>query len=158
MKKNSNKNSTIFLRFMIYLIAMIVIALCIFGLPNAIGSFSWGGYDPMLIGMYLPAIPFFIGIYQILKLLNYIDHNKAFSELSVKALKNIRNNATIISIFYGLSLPYIFYLADQDDAPGVLLIGLVLTFAPLVVAVFSAVLQKLVQNAIEIQSENDLIV
>lgn len=137
---------------------MVVIVLCIFGLPAAIGSFSWGGYDPMLIGMYLPAIPFFIGIYQTLKLLNYIDQNKAFSELSEKALKNVRNSATVISIFYGFSLPYIFYLADLDDAPGVFLIGLVLTFAPLVVAVFSAVLQKLVQNAIEIQSENDLIV
>ncbi len=158
MKQHIKKSSTVFLRFMIYLIAIAVLALCIFGLPSIIGSFSWGGYDPLLIGMYLPAIPFFIGIYQTLKLLNYIDQNKTFSQLSVKALKNIRNYATMISIFYGISLPYIFYLAEQDDAPGVILMGLVLTFAPLVVAVFSAVLQKLVQNAIEIQSENDLIV
>ena len=72
MKQHSKKSSTLFLRVMVYLIAIAVLALCIFGLPNAIGSFSWGGYDPMLIGMYLPAIPFFIGIYQTLKLLNYI--------------------------------------------------------------------------------------
>lgn len=35
-------------------------------------------------------------------------------------------------------------------------VGLVIPFASLVIAVFAAVLEKLLQNALDIQSENDL--
>ncbi|MBU0905405.1 MAG: DUF2975 domain-containing protein, partial [Firmicutes bacterium] len=43
-------------------------------------------------------------------------------------------------------------------APGLGLVGMVMIFAPLVIAVFAAVLQRLLQEAIEIKSENDLMV
>jgi len=152
------RGSTFFLRGVIFLIGMGVLALCIFWLPRVIGSFSWGGYDPILIGLYVSAIPFFIALYQALKLLSYIDMNKAFSELSVQALRNIKYCAIIISALFATGMPYIFYIADQDDAPGVVAIGLVIIFASMVIATFAAVLQKLVQNAVDIKSENDLTV
>lgn len=158
MKRIMKQGSTLFLRFVIFLIGLAVLALCVFGLPHAIGSIDPGGYDPILIGMYVPAIPFFFALYQTLKLLDYIDKNKAFSELSVKALKHIKYCGFTISALYAAGMPYIFSVADKDDAPGVVLIGLVFTFAPLVVAIFAAVLQKLLHSAIEIQSENDLTV
>ncbi|HLD21410.1 MAG TPA: DUF2975 domain-containing protein, partial [Patescibacteria group bacterium] len=145
------RGSTFFLRGVIFLIGMGVLALCIFWLPRVIGSFSWGGYDPILIGLYVSAIPFFIALYQALKLLSYIDMNKAFSELSVQALRNIKYCAIIISALFATGMPYIFYIADQDDAPGVVAIGLVIIFASMVIATFAAVLQKLVQNAVDIK-------
>lgn len=49
-------------------------------------------------------------------------------------------------------------VADADDAPGVVLIGMAITFAPIAIVVFAAVLQKLLKNAIDIKSENDLTV
>jgi hypothetical protein len=55
-------------------------------------------------------------------------------------------------------MPYIFYVADRDDAPGVSVIGFIIIFASFVIAVFAAVLERLLQNAIEIKSENDLTV
>jgi hypothetical protein len=55
-------------------------------------------------------------------------------------------------------MPFIINAADTDDAPGVVAIGLVIIFASAIVAVFAAVLQKLVQNAVNIKSENDLTV
>jgi hypothetical protein len=55
-------------------------------------------------------------------------------------------------------MPYIVYVADKDDPPGATAIGLVIIVASCVIAVFAAVLQKLLQNAIEIKSENDLTV
>ncbi|MGV2643750.1 DUF2975 domain-containing protein, partial [Clostridium perfringens] len=47
---------------------------------------------------------------------------------------------------------------EKDDAPGIILIGMALIFASIVIAVFAAVLQKLLQEAIDIKSENDLTV
>jgi hypothetical protein len=115
-------------------------------------------YKEILIGMYFPIIPFFFGLYQAFLLVNYIDKNVAFSDLSVKALNKIKYSALTISAMYAAGMPYVFHVADKDDAPGVVAIGLVIVFASFVVSVFAAVLQMLVQSAIEIKSENDLTV
>jgi hypothetical protein len=150
--------STLFLRATVIIIALTVLALCIFALPTGIRTDNVGGYRLILLGMYVPAIPFFIALYQAMNLLSYIDTNKAFSDLSVKALSNIKYCALIISGLFAAGMPYIYIVAERDDAPGVILIGLVITGASLVIAIFAALLQKLLQNAIDIKSENDLTV
>jgi hypothetical protein len=152
------QGSTLILKGAVIFIGAIVLALCIFVLPRIIGSIDTGGYDPILLGMYVPAVPFFFALYQTLKLLSYIDKNKAFSEMSVKALKNIKYCALTISALYAAGMPYIFHVADKDDAPGVVAIALIIIFASLSVATFAAVLQRLLQDAIAIKSENELTV
>lgn len=54
--------------------------------------------------------------------------------------------------------PLFYIFAEVDDAPGVIFVGLVVPFTSMVIAVFAAVLQKLLQEAINIKSENDLTV
>lgn len=151
------RGSTLFLKAVIVLLSGVVLALCIF-LTSQLITEDVGGYHPILIGMIAAAIPFFIGAYQTLKLLSHIDNNKAFSALSVSALKKVKYCATTISVMYGVGMPYIFIVAEQDDAPGVVLLGLIFTFVPMMIAVFAAVLQKVLQNAIDVKSENDLTV
>ncbi len=113
---------------------------------------------PIVIGMYVSVIPFFVALYQAFKLLSYIDKNQAFSELSVKALKNIKFCAMTISGLYVVIMPFVFLLADQDDAPGAILFGMIPIATSIVIAVFAAVLQRLLKEAIDIKSENDFIV
>ena len=120
-------------------------------------KFAYALYGSVIV-MYVSAIPYFIALYQAFKLLSYIDKNKAFSEISVKSLKNIRNCAITISGLHVIGLPMFFIFAHLDDAPGVVLVGMLFIFAPMVIAVFAAVLQKLLQEAITIKSENDLTV
>jgi hypothetical protein len=55
-------------------------------------------------------------------------------------------------------LPYIYLVAQADDAPGVFAIALVFVFVTLVIATFAAVFQRILQDAIAIKSENDLTV
>jgi Protein of unknown function (DUF2975) len=55
-------------------------------------------------------------------------------------------------------LPLFYIFAEVDDAPGVIFVGLVVPFASMVISVFAAVLQKLLKEAIDIKSENDLTV
>lgn len=156
------KKETFFLKLAVFFIGLPILALCIFGLPwiakDAAESSMKMAYVlySILIVMYVTAIPFFTALYQAIKLLNYIDANNAFSELSVKALKNIKNCASIISILYVLIMPLFYIVGEVDDAPGVILIGMIFIFAPMVVAVFAAVLQKLLKNAIDIKNDNDL--
>lgn len=156
--------STIFLKIAVILIGIPVLALCIFLVPE-IAKFAAELYPNIaymkylvFIYFYVTAIPYYIALYQAFNLLGYIDKNKAFSELSVRALKNIKYCAMTISILYVIGMPLFYLVAEKDDAPGIILIGLVLIFASMVIAIFAAVLQKLLQEAIDIKSENDLTV
>jgi hypothetical protein len=156
------RGSTLFLRMAVFLIGTPVLALAIFGLTwlpknPANPDYAYILY-PIVIGMYVSAIPFFVALYQAFKLLSYIDKNQAFSELSVKALKNIKICAMTISGLYLVILPFVFLVAELDDAPGLVIIGMVPVFASMVIAVFAAVLQRLLKEAIDIKSENDLTV
>jgi hypothetical protein len=158
------RGTTLFLKLVVFLIGISILALCIFLVPE-IGKYAAELYPNIayikylvFIDLYAAAIPFYFALYQAFKLLSYIDKNKAFSELSVKALKNIKYCAITISTLYVLGMPLFYLIAEEDDAPGIILIGLVIIFASLVIAVFAAVLQKLLKNAIDIKSENDLTV
>jgi hypothetical protein len=156
------RGSTIFLKVVIFLIGIAVLALCIFLVPEianfAAKLFPDNAYLKylVLIDLYATVIPFYFALYQAFKLLSYIDKNKAFSELSVKALKNIKYCAITFSSLYVVGMPLFYLMAEVDDAPGIILIGLVIIFASLVIAAFAAVLQKLLKEAIDIKSENDL--
>ncbi len=73
-------------------------------------------------------------------------------------MKKIKFAAFSISAIYAATLPFVYVVAEIDDAPGLILVGMIPIFASLVVAVFTAVLQKLLNEAINIKSENDLTV
>lgn len=153
-----NTGSTMFLRIVIYIIGVAVLAVLAFGIPYMIISSDTGLLLPVLIGMYIPSVPFFIALYQGHKLLNFIDAEAPFSEQSVSAIWVIKYCAAIVSIFYAAMIPYVHYVSIQNDAPGVVILCGFFVFASLIVSVFAAVLQKLVQSALDIKTENDLTV
>lgn len=159
-----DKVTTLVLKIAIFLLGVPILALCIFFVPELanfaaqlLPDFAFVKYAIYII-FYGSAIPFYFALYQTINLLRYIDKNRAFSDLSVKALKNIKYCAITISILHMLIWPLYFIFAEVDDAPGVIFVGLVVPFASIVIAVFAAVLQKLLQEAITIKSENDLTV
>jgi hypothetical protein len=156
------KGSTIFLKFVICLIA--------------IGAFIWLIWfpmlegraanldiisiyaDPLIIYAYIGSIPFFIALYQAFKLLGYLDGNKVFSQFSVNAVKKIKYYAITFSGFIVLGILYIRLFVKGDDPAGVTALSILITFASIVIATAAAVFQRLLQNAIDIKSENDLTV
>ncbi|WP_018755529.1 DUF2975 domain-containing protein [Paenibacillus terrigena] len=158
------RGTTLFLKIAVILIGIPVLALCIFLVPE-IANFAAELYPDhsylkylVFIDLYATAIPFYFALYQAFLLLGYIDKNKAFSELSVRVLKNIKYCAISISILYVLGMPLFYLIVEKDDAPGIIVIGMVMIFSSIVIAVFAAVLQKLLKEAIDIKSENDLTV
>lgn len=160
---NLKRSSTMFLKVIIFLAGISVLALCIFLVPE-MADFTANLYPNItpikylvFIVMYGAAVPFYVALYQAFNLLQYIDENTAFSELSVKALKNIKHCAITISGLYVLSLPLFYFIAKKMDPP-IGLVGLIIVFASLVISVFAAILQRLLQEAIHIKSENDLTV
>lgn len=148
------------LRTVILSLGLAVLATCVVGLPQLISAELKGDFDYgwIFVGMYVPAIPFFIALTAAWKLLDLIDANKAFTRRAVKALEKIKYSAAAISALYAVGMPYVFYVADRDDAPGVAAIGFVIIGASFVIATTAAVFQRLIQNAVDIKKENDLTV
>jgi len=161
------RGTTLFLKIAVIFIGIPVLALCIFLLPqiaieaNEAEGRGWNFANvvySILIIMYISVIPFYFALYQTFTLLGFIDKNQAFSELSVSALKKIKYCAVAISGLYVVALPFVFIMAEIDDAPGLAIVGMTPIFASMVIAVFAAVLQRLLKEAIEIKEENDLII
>ena len=154
------KRETLFLKFAVVLMGLPVLALCIFVLPEIAEFFAELNPKldflqyPFLIGLYATAMVFFFALCETLKLLSCIDKNQAFSELSIKALKNIQYCAITIGALYVVFMPLLYLMAEVDDAPGIILIGMAIIFGCMAVAVFANVLQKLFKNAIDIKLQN----
>jgi len=156
------RGSTLILKTAVVLIGAVILTLCIFLVPG-IADYAAKLYPDfwviryfVFILMYGAAIPFYIGLFQAFKLLRFIDKDQAFSDLSVRALRVIKNCAFIISGCYFVGLPLFYLVGERDDAPGAILFGLTIIFASIVIAVFAAVLEQLLQEALEIKNENDL--
>ena len=105
------QGSTLFLKLAIIVIGSPVLVLCILGLYWLISNPSNPQYAyilyPIIIGIYVSAIPFYIALYNAFRLLTYIDKSKAFSQSSVKALNNIKYCAITISALYTLLMPFV---------------------------------------------------
>ena len=63
---------------------------------NAHATFFAVYFDPFIAYIYIGSIPFFVAIYQAVKLLGYVGRNEVFSERSVRALRIIKYCSLII--------------------------------------------------------------
>lgn len=156
------RGKIIFLKLAIGFIGVLVLILCISWMPGLAKTFIKNNPEflffryPILAGIYFAAIPFYLALYQALRLLNYIESNSAFSELAVNSLRVIKYCAVAIVIIY---TGEILFLGIQKLLhPGIMIMGVTIIFAALTISFFADVLQELLRNALEIKSENDLTV
>jgi hypothetical protein len=113
--------------------------------------------DPLIMYSYAASIAFFIALYKTFKLLRNIGQNKVFSSNSVKAVRSIKYCAIVLSILIVLAGLYIKLFHNKEDDPaGFLAICFLTTFVSIVFATAAAIFERLLQNAIDMKSENDL--
>jgi hypothetical protein len=155
------RTSIIFLQAVIVLISIVALAILIRfplteGRATNLDLFSIY-FDPFILYGYAASIAFFVALYKAFKLLGYIGQNKVFSASSVKALKSIKYCAIVLSILIVLAGLYVrLFHSKEDDPAGFLAMCIVTTFVSIVVATAAAIFEKLLQNAIDMKSENDL--
>ena len=154
------QSSTIFLQVVIVLIGIVALAIMIRfpvteGRAANLDLFSIYS-DPFILYGYAASIPFFIALYKAFKLLGYIGQNKAFSQNAVKTLRSIKYCAIVLSIFIVMAGLYIRIFHNKDDDPaGFLAMCILTTFVSIVVATAAVVFEKILQNGVDIKSENE---
>ena len=155
------KISIIFLQAVIVLIGIVALVILIrFPLTEGraanLDLFSIYS-DPFILYGYAASIAFFVALYKAFRLLGYIGQNKVFSSNAVGALKSIKYCAIILSILIVIAGLYIKISHNKEDDPaGFLAMCIVTTFVCIVVATAAAIFEKILQNAIDMKSENDL--
>jgi len=157
------RNSTIFLQIIIVLIGIGALALLLWE-PHTEGRnaqatlFEIYFKDPFLALVYVGSIPFFVALYQAFKVLGYAGQNRIFSQVAVKALQTIKYCALAIIGFVVVEEIFIILNHGNDDAAGGVFMGVLITFGSIVIATAAAMFERILQNAVDIKSENDLTV
>ncbi len=156
------RSSTIFLQVVIVLIGIGALAFMLWE-PHIEGRnahatlFEIYFKDPFLAYAYIASIPFFVALYQAFKLLGYIGRNKVFSQRSVCALRTIKHCAIAIIGFVAVSVIFMMF-GDKDDRPAGVFMRILIIFPSIVIATVAAMGERILQNAVDIKSENDLTV
>ena len=158
------RGSTIFLQAVILLLGVGVFALLLWE-PNLEGRnvnatlFEIYFKDPFLAYIYLAFVPFFVGIYQAFKMLGYARRDEVFSPRAVLALRTIKYCAIAVAIFIVGAEVYIFiFVRGTDDVAGGVMMGAFIILVSAIIATAAAVFERILQNAVDIKSENDLTV
>jgi Protein of unknown function (DUF2975) len=156
------RSSTIFLQIVIVLIGIGTLALMLWE-PHIEGRnahatlFEIYFKDPFLAFAYIASIPFFVALYQAFKVLGYAGQNKVFSQAAVKALRIIKYCAISMIGFVVVSVLFMPF-SDPDDRPPGVVMRILLTFGSIVIATVAAMFERILQNAVDMKSENDLTV
>jgi len=158
------RSSTIFLQVVITLLGVGVLAALLWE-PQVEGrnvhatQFEIYFKDPFLAYIYLAFVPFFVGLYQAIKMLGYVRRDEAFSPRAVRALRTIKYCAIAVAIFILGAEAYIFiFVRGTDDVAGGVMMGVFIIFVSAVIGTAAAVFERILQNAVDIKSENDLTV
>ena len=157
-----NRGSILFLKAVLVLIGIGALALLLWE-PQIEGRnahatlFQIYFNDPFLAYAYIASIPFFVALYQAFKVLGYAGQNKVFSPAAVRSLRTIKYCAMAIIGFVAVGEIFIL-LGESDDRAGGVFMGILITFASMVIATAMVVLERVLQNAVDIKSENDLTV
>lgn len=153
--------STVFLQVVVVLVAIVALIILI-RFPqlegraqnlDLISIYS----DPFILYGYAASTVFFVALYKAFKVLEYIRQNRLFSLDSVKNLRSIKYCAIILAVAIAMAGVYVrIFHADDDDPAGFVAMCIIATFISIAVATAVAVLEKILQNAVDMKTENDL--
>ncbi|MBT2680411.1 DUF2975 domain-containing protein [Bacillus sp. ISL-35] len=147
---NGKRGSAIFLKVIIFLVGFAVLTLCIYWMPmltiRDIKAHPGGDYSifPLLVCVYGICIAFSFALFQVYKLLTFIERNNAFSESSLKSLKVIKKCAFTAIFFIMLMIISLKVISSisGDDSAGPISVSLISILATSIIIAVVDVLQK----------------
>lgn len=109
-------------------------------------------------GLYIAFAAFAFACWSGWQLLRTIDRREAFSQRAVDLLRHLKWAVSCFAVALMLTMPQMYVVSQNEDAPGLLLIASIIIMVPVVVAVFLAILQRLWQAALDYKTDSDLTV
>lgn len=95
-------------------------------------------------------------LYLLNEILNYINGSIIFSNKTLAVVSQIKRIILVISVVFLGILPFFYHVADQEDAPGVMIIGCGFVVLPFIAYVFSQIVEELFKHATQLKLDNEL--
>lgn len=114
--------------------------------------------DSFLAFVYVASIPFFVALYQTFRVLGKAGKDQAISDDTVSALRTIKLCAVTVLAFVAASVVFMPFAGDPDDKPQGVVLRVFAAFVVIVAIAAVALFERIIRNAVAIQSENDLTV
>lgn len=112
--------------------------------------------DPFILYIYIASIPFFMGLFQAIRLLGYIEKNKIFSQVAIEAMQNIKYRA-LSTICFIIGAEAFITLSSEEDITGILALGAYLVLLSSVVVATADVFQKVLLSNWSIGEKEKLV-
>lgn len=153
------RGSTLFLQVVIVLIGVGALAFLLWE-PHVEGvnahATLFEKYANFFVAyVYVASIPFFMGLYQAIKVLGYAGQNRVFSPEAVRTVRTIKYCTLSILGFVAVSVLFMIG-GDKEDRPGGTFMRILVAFPSVVVGTAAAMFERILQNALDLKSENDL--
>lgn len=146
MKKHSIK----ILKYLIILIAIFIMTTSVIGIISLIQEPINPTYGlilyPIVTILYLSTILIYLAFYQTIMFLKLIDQPVIKYENSIENLQKIRVYGVIFALLYVINLPFFYMLAEVDDAPGLIFIGMIPLIGGFIVYLFADIMIKLLNE------------
>jgi hypothetical protein len=143
---------TIFLQVVVVLVGIGVLALMLWE-PHLEGRnvhatlFQIYFNDPFLACAYIASIPFFVALYQAVRLLEHIGRNDVLSERSVRALRAIKYCGMSLVASLVAAEAYVWVIVrGKDDIAGGAAVGLFLILVSVAIATAAAVFERRISS------------
>ncbi|OGU70035.1 MAG: hypothetical protein A2499_08135 [Stygiobacter sp. RIFOXYC12_FULL_38_8] len=104
--------------------------------------------DPFLAFAYVASIPFYLALYNALKVTGYYRQNNFVSQAAIKYLRTIKY-CGISMIGFAVVGEIIIMLNESDDRAGGVVMGILIIIVAVVIAVAAAKFERNLQNALD---------
>ncbi len=149
------KYTIILFKIVLLLITIAVFSLSVIGIISLIQDpinpiYGYILY-PIVIAIYLSTVLIYMAFYQTNKFLSLIEKQWIFSNTSIRFLEKIKWYGLIFGILYLIALPFFYLLANADDAPGVIFVGMIPLVGGVIVFLFAEIMIKIIDEGIELK-------
>ena len=134
--------SILFLKVALVLLILPTLALGSYGLYYLLNNPANPDYAsslyPIITGMYVSLIPLYHGVYRVWRILSHVKKETIQSTAAERDIKAVRLSAVLFGVVFLLVSPFVFMVAQLDDAPGLVIFGMIPVFlASIILAIFT---------------------
>ena len=104
--------------------------------------------DPFLAYVYVGSIPFFVALYRAFGMFGHARRNRAFSQVTVDALRAIKKSVILVIGFVAGAVVFIIMFGDKDDRPAGIFMSFLVTCALSVMALAAAISARKLEKAL----------
>ena len=145
--------SALFLQIVVVLVGIAAVAFLLWE-PHIEGrnahatAFEIYFKDPFLAYVYVGSIPFFVALYRAFGLAGHVRKNRAFSQVTVDALRTIKHCMMTFIGFVAGGVVFILMFGDKEDRPAGIFMSFLVALPSSVIAIAAASFARNLRDAL----------